>query len=98
MPEELNRSSSITLQICASRQRVARPTSASRGIDETKILVTGNTVVEAVLRMLPDATERSLIVSRFGVSPDQFVLATIHRPENTDDRAVLAGLLAGQPA
>ena len=67
-------------------------------LPRSRILVTGNTVVEATLESLPDASTRSRLLEQYGVRPDGYVLATIHRPENTDDperlRSILAGLAA----
>lgn len=49
------------------------------------IEVTGNTVVEAVTRMLPKADARHRLLASYGLVDNEFVLATIHRAENTDD-------------
>lgn len=49
-----------------------------------RIQVTGNTVVEAVTRMLPDLSRRRQLLASYGLVDNEFVLATIHRPENTD--------------
>ena len=96
MPEELNRILvDHASDLCFAPTGRSAGNLRAEGIDEAKIRITGNTVVEAVLRMLPPAHVRSSILSEFGLEADEFVLATIHRPENTDDPAVLAGLLAG---
>ena len=55
--------------------------------------MTGNTVVEAVTELLPDAEERQALAASFGVIPGQFVLSTFHRPENVDDPEILATIL-----
>lgn len=57
------------------------------------VICCGNTVVEAVHRQLPDPARRLRLLDRLGLKPAQFVLATIHRPENTDHPAVLARIL-----
>jgi UDP-N-acetylglucosamine 2-epimerase (non-hydrolysing) len=62
--------------------------------DHPRIVVTGNTVVDALLRRLPSATQIAGVTNRFGVAVDRFVLATLHRPENVDDPARLMRLLA----
>ncbi|MDP9022126.1 MAG: UDP-N-acetylglucosamine 2-epimerase, partial [Actinomycetota bacterium] len=59
----------------------------------SRIVVTGNTVVEAVERILPSPRERKAELDNFGLSPAAFVLATLHRPENVDDRARLQAIL-----
>jgi len=49
-------------------------------------------MAESVLRNLPLIGGREAAVS-LGLKPKQFVLATIHRPENTDQRERLSGVL-----
>lgn len=58
-----------------------------------RIEVVGNTVVEAVHAIMPSAEERAGIVADHGVTANAFILATIHRPENTDDPRTLARIL-----
>jgi UDP-N-acetylglucosamine 2-epimerase (non-hydrolysing) len=57
------------------------------------IEVTGNPVVEAVRSMMPDRDERAATLAAHGVGTDVYLLATIHRPENTDDACNLANIL-----
>jgi UDP-N-acetylglucosamine 2-epimerase (non-hydrolysing) len=59
----------------------------------TRIEVVGNTVVEAVQSIMPSPAERHRILGDHGVNANGFILATIHRPENTDDPEVLADIL-----
>jgi UDP-N-acetylglucosamine 2-epimerase (non-hydrolysing) len=54
---------------------------------------TGNTVVEAVQAGLPDERDRAAMIARHGLQADGYVLATVHRPENTDDPAQLRAIL-----
>lgn len=60
------------------------------------IEVTGNTVVEAVNAMLPDHDTCRHLLESYGLGDNGFVLATIHRPENTDNpdrlRAIFTSL------
>jgi UDP-N-acetylglucosamine 2-epimerase (non-hydrolysing) len=58
------------------------------------VICTGNTVVEAVHRQLPDEAERAALLDRYGLRAGAFALVTIHRPENTDDRDTLAEIFA----
>jgi UDP-N-acetylglucosamine 2-epimerase (non-hydrolysing) len=46
---------------------------------------TGNTVVDACREHAPLAAERSDALDRFDLDPGAYVVATIHRPNNTDD-------------
>ncbi|MFD7623310.1 UDP-N-acetylglucosamine 2-epimerase, partial [Streptomyces sp. NPDC059802] len=64
------------------------------GIGADRISVTGNTVVEAVRRHLPGAGRRTALLARHGLVRDRYVLATMHRPENTDGPATLRTVLS----
>ena len=68
---------------------------AAEGIDGDRVVVTGNTVVDAAARMLPGRrTRAAALLDRYGLEPDGFVLSTFHRPENVDDVDRLRSILA----
>jgi UDP-N-acetylglucosamine 2-epimerase (non-hydrolysing) len=94
MPEEINRCVIGVLADlhCAPTQRAAASL-AAEGVPADRIALTGNTIVEATLAMLPGQAAAAEIVTAAGVEPDQYVLATIHRPENTDDPRRLSTIL-----
>src|SRR5580692_1120451 len=86
MPEEINRCVTGVLADlhCAPTER-AVANLRHDGIPPAKIVLTGNTIVEATLGVLPDGAAARQIAVELGAEPGQYVLATIHRPENTDD-------------
>lgn len=86
MPEEINRCVVGVLADlhCAPTQRAVANLLAV-GVPAERIVLTGNTIVEATLGMMPDETAARKIVTGLGAEPGDYVLATIHRPENTDD-------------
>ncbi|MFF9348349.1 non-hydrolyzing UDP-N-acetylglucosamine 2-epimerase [Streptomyces sp. NPDC014734] len=94
MPEEHNRVlvDSISDVLCAATPE-NRANLLAEGVSPARITVTGNTVVEAVRRHLPGPDERTGLLARHGLVPDRFVLATVHRPENTDGPATLRTVL-----
>jgi UDP-N-acetylglucosamine 2-epimerase (non-hydrolysing) len=94
MPEELNRCVVGVLADlhCAPTERAAANLLAE-GVPARRIALTGNTIVEATLGMRPDAASARGIAVRAGGEPGGYVLATIHRPENTDDPARLLVIL-----
>jgi UDP-N-acetylglucosamine 2-epimerase (non-hydrolysing) len=94
MPEEINRCMTGVLADlhCAPTERAVANLRAN-GVPAEKIVLTGNTIVEATLSMLPDEAAAGEIVSGLGAEPDEYVLATIHRPENTDDPQRLRTIL-----
>lgn len=98
MPEEVNRI--LTDQIS---DHLYAPTEHSRarllreGLPESRIFVTGNTVVDELLHQRPRAEARG-VPARFGVTPGRYALATVHRAENTDRPERLVGILSGLSA
>ncbi len=87
MPEEHNRVLTDSIaDLCCAPTTTSEQNLLKSGIDAGRIVVTGNTVVEAALRLLPDVHVRAEVLKAFGVEPNRFVLATIHRPENVDDQ------------
>jgi UDP-N-acetylglucosamine 2-epimerase (non-hydrolysing) len=77
------------------------PTSKSReillseGIDENKVFLVGNTVVDALYQNLEIAQSKSQIFDTLGVKSYQYMLATAHRQENVDDKKKFSGLICG---
>lgn len=95
MPEEHNRVMTDHLAdlLCAATpDNVANL--RAEGIPESRIRLTGNTVVESVLDQPPERSTRLRLLMELGLTPDRFVLATIHRPENTDSTRTLRSILA----
>jgi UDP-N-acetylglucosamine 2-epimerase (non-hydrolysing) len=94
MPEEINRCVTgvlADLHCAPTPQAVANL--RAEGVPASKIELTGNTIVEATLGMLPGEAEARKIAAELGAEPGNYVLATIHRPENTDDPARLETIL-----
>jgi UDP-N-acetylglucosamine 2-epimerase (non-hydrolysing) len=94
MPEEHNRVVTDHLaDLCCAPTEVNRENLAGEGITGDHVVVTGNTVVEAVTSLLPDAEARRAALAERGVEAGRFVLSTFHRPENTDNPATLEVIL-----
>ena len=99
MPEEHNRVlvDHIGDLLCAPTD-VSRKNLLEEGIPESRVEVTGNTIVEAVQELIPAPEERAGMLKGHQLSPGGFVLSTFHRPENVDDperfRTVLRELAA----
>lgn len=94
MPEEHNRVLTDHLaDRCCAPTETARANLVAEGIPPGRILVTGNTIVDAVLAARPDDLSAARTVSGFGLPPGGYVLATFHRPENVDRPDRLATIL-----
>ena len=95
MPEEVNRLVAGVLADvhCAATEHNAQNL-RSEGVDDSRIALTGNTTIEAThasmrLSRPPEAILGAAIASR------DYVLATIHRPENTDSPEALRRVIEG---
>jgi UDP-N-acetylglucosamine 2-epimerase (non-hydrolysing) len=84
MPEEVNRlvTDQLSAMLLAPTQD-AVDNLLAEGIDRERIHFVGNIMAESLLRNR-DRAEAREPARRFGVEPGGFILATIHRPENTD--------------
>jgi UDP-N-acetylglucosamine 2-epimerase (non-hydrolysing) len=96
MPEEINRmivGVVADLHCCATAGNADHLRAA--GVAPAAIVVTGNPIVEATLAALPGPADQGRLLATYEVADNEFVLATIHRPENVDDALQLATVLAG---
>lgn len=93
MPEEHNRVLTDHLaDLCLTPTSTASENLISEGIPEDRIIVTGNTIVEAVNTLLPVSGLREEILRHHRLSPAGYILSTFHRPENVDDPTTFAGI------
>jgi UDP-N-acetylglucosamine 2-epimerase (non-hydrolysing) len=91
MPEEHNRVVTDHLaDLCLAPTPTASENLAAEGIPGCRIMVTGNTIVEAVNTLLPSPGIRREILERHHLAPARYVLSTFHRPENVDDPTTFA--------
>ena len=96
MPEEVNRviADHIADYLFAPTE-TARENLLHEGIDNKRIFVTGNTIVDAVLENLKIAQERGDGLAGLGLSRGNYFLVTAHRAENVDDESRLKKIIAG---
>ncbi len=95
MPEEINRVLAdrvSDLLFCPTETAVKnlRAEGIDHGVEQV-----GDVMYDASLFSRGRARSASRILESLGVEPQNFVLATVHRAENTDDAARLAGICAG---
>lgn len=65
------------------------------GMDKGKILLSGNTIVDAVLKNIALAGKKTDILKRLELRAGGYVLATAHRAENVDDEPRFRGIING---
>lgn len=99
MPEEINRvvADHISDYLFAPTE-TARRYLQNEGIEENKICVTGNTIVDAVFQNQEIAKKRANILDTLGLAPQGYFLVTSHRQENVDNPDTLQNIIAGLEA
>lgn len=93
MPEEINRVVADRLAdslLCPSDTAVGNL--RREGITQGVVLV-GDVMADALAAAIQRAAGRSTALDRLGLKEGGFLLATIHRAENTDDPRKLSGIL-----
>lgn len=95
MPEEINR---ILTDHCSdflfAPTEIAKGNLIHEGIPESKIFVTGNTIVDAVFQNLEIARERK-ILNELNLETKSYFLVTAHRQENVDVKGRFEGIIRG---
>jgi UDP-N-acetylglucosamine 2-epimerase (non-hydrolysing) len=93
MPEEVNR---ILIDDMADlffvTEESGRKHLLSEGKDESKIVFTGNTMIDSLVSFMPNI-EASSIKEELRVESGEYILLTFHRPGNVDDPESLSDLV-----
>ncbi|WP_299229534.1 UDP-N-acetylglucosamine 2-epimerase (non-hydrolyzing) [Sulfurihydrogenibium sp.] len=86
-PEEINRqlTSRIATYHFAPTNR-ARDNLIKEGIDENKIYVTGNTVIDALLEVVEKIKNKDINIKGYNITDRKYILVTGHRRENFGKR------------
>ncbi|MDZ4713343.1 MAG: UDP-N-acetylglucosamine 2-epimerase (non-hydrolyzing) [bacterium] len=94
MPEEINR---MVTDVLADYLFVTEPSGLrnlkKEGIDDAKIFFTGNTMIDSLLFYL-NKIGRSKILSELCITKKNYVLVTLHRPSNVDNKKNLRKILS----
>ncbi|NQE54439.1 UDP-N-acetylglucosamine 2-epimerase [ANME-1 cluster archaeon GoMg3.2] len=96
MPEEINRvlADHISDYLFAPTEE-AKKNLLREGVEENKIFVTGNTIVDAVYQNLEIAKRKVDILKKLNLTSKEYFLVTAHRQENVDIKERLKGILDG---
>ena len=90
MPEEHNRVlTDHAADLCLAPTDVAMRHLADEGLAERSVLV-GDVMTDVLLQVRDTVAGRPPLLDELGLEPQGFYVATIHRAENTDDRARMA--------
>ena len=96
MPEELNRVlTDHASDYLFAPTELAENILLGEGIPKERIFVTGNTVVDALIQNMEIADSNFSVMEKLEIKEKEYFLATIHRPENVDNKARLNSILVG---
>ncbi len=99
MPEEINRIVADTLsRLLFVPTEAARQNLHNEGVPGERIVWTGDVMLDVALMFRDQALTRSKMLEKLGLSDRNYMLATVHRAENTDDRDRLGTILSGLQA
>lgn len=94
MPEEINRILVDRISdILFAPTAIAKLNLKKEGITGKKVVVTGNTIVDAV-RAHSKLADTSTILTSLNITKNAYILVTAHRAENVDDKQSLQALIA----
>lgn len=93
MPEEVNRVLTDRLSdLLLVPSRDAIPNLLSEGLAEDRIAFAGNVMIDTLYTQL-DAARALDVPARFGLDRGRYVVVTLHRPSNVDERSTLEPIL-----
>jgi UDP-N-acetylglucosamine 2-epimerase (non-hydrolysing) len=92
MPEEINRVLIDRVSTwCFSHSPEAVDNLVREGVDPSRVLLVGNTMIDTLVRMRP-RVQRSRVHARIGIERGRYFLATLHRPALVDGPLLTAAL------
>lgn len=96
MPEEINRVlTDHAADLLFAPTEAAVRNLLEEGIDEERVRQVGDVMYDVARLFADRAEEASSILEDLGLDRDRYVLATVHRAENTDDAERLAAIFDG---
>jgi len=96
MPEEINRVlTDHTSDILFAPTKAAVENLQREGISEEQVQLVGDVMYDAVLYYGKKAEHQSQILNRLELKPKEYILATVHRADNTDDPQRLCAIFEG---
>jgi UDP-N-acetylglucosamine 2-epimerase (non-hydrolysing) len=94
MPEEINRILADHMaDFLFAPTKISKENLLGEGLDENKIYVTGNTIVDATLKHIKLAERKSDVLERLELESGGYFLVTLHRQENVDDKGTFGEIM-----
>ena len=95
MPEEINRilTDHISKSLFAPT-KIAVDNLQNEGVQKQFVHLVGDVMYDAVLNYSKQVEKNIDLLDRFNIEPKNYILATIHRQENTDDKEKLKNIFS----
>lgn len=94
MPEEINRIvTDVLSDLLFTTSLDAEPNLRREGVAAEKICFVGNVMIDSLLKHRARARTLSRVVETLGLETKRYVVVTLHRPSNVDERDGLSGIL-----
>jgi len=94
MPEEINRIVTDALsELLFITERAGVDNLLKEGVKKSRIFLTGDTMIDSLVHFRKKISS-SNVLKRLGLKKQKYVLATIHRPVNVDNRANLEKIIS----
>jgi UDP-N-acetylglucosamine 2-epimerase (non-hydrolysing) len=96
MPEEINRKVTDAISdILFTPSKDGDENLIQEGVERNKIHFVGNIMIDSLISILKrmDPSYEDRIFEKFGLERNHFVLVTLHRPSNVDDKNNLWGIM-----
>jgi len=96
MPEEINRKVTDTISdILFTPSQDGNENLLREGIERNKIHLVGNIMIDSLITILEriNSSDEDKVFEKFNLGRNNFVLVTLHRPSNVDDRTNLGNLM-----
>ncbi|MEL6107380.1 MAG: UDP-N-acetylglucosamine 2-epimerase (non-hydrolyzing) [Planctomycetota bacterium] len=93
MPEEINRKVTDAISnLLLTPSPDGDANLIAEGVEPERIVCVGNVMIDSLVRALPKIDQNDT-VARLGLNSKDYVLATLHRPSNVDEPAMLRQLV-----
>ena len=94
MPEEINRIvTDAVSEMLFITERAGVDNLLNEGVKKSRIFLTGDTMIDSLVHFRKKISS-SNVLKRLGLKKQKYVLATIHRPVNVDNRANLEKIIS----
>jgi UDP-N-acetylglucosamine 2-epimerase (non-hydrolysing) len=96
MPEEINRKVTDAISdILFTPSKDGNENLIREGVERNKIHLVGNIMIDSLVAILKkiNPSDEDKVFEKFGLKRNHFVLVTLHRPSNVDDKNILEKMM-----